>query len=782
MKVITTIVASSAFPWAHTGFIANYSSEAILNILFVACMAANIMLFICIARSNTALPVQKKVKAAHLFRILLVAASVLCVIVLVAIAFLAPEIIWMRKLLLVSLVCMTLHMNWRYIKVANNYVRKGPATTIITDGDTGELDDAIRSGLIDVNMPNPQGYLPLHIAVARSEYDKANILLVNGADANAVNVKNGETALSLAVSLRNIKIISQLIENGADPNIRGNNHASYSLTLAAALGFDEIVRTLLEHGAQIDAKGAPHDATALGLAARSGHVMVVKQLLDAGADPNALDANGFSPLHHTAQVSSPSDAIIQSGPQSPSQRDANAVEQDHLAVVELLLAKGVDPNIQAHDGFTPLHLAASGGHTAISESLLRAGGNPLLACHADMMGGISAITLAWESGQHDLARKLSDFALRRISDTNRIFMSYRTTDVQFVRFLSEQLMANGVPVWFDEYEITIDQKEAIAKRGVEEFQQLIDHAVETSTKGICFTNACYADSSYCKSEASALTSRIPRHHILNITCPEHGQLYEDVPSISGEPAVHLGSGMAELLDSDLQKLCAAISKHVEAEFTLPHEDQLPPPTPRTFEWNHGVRFTLDLGGWEEWQPDKLPFGLSMKQFLARQKGMDVVAGSFRREVEGRLMTLHVTAGIALQAGRRLFNASDVRPLYLVEVARRIEDYLTSGNLMPKDSGQLVGLHLLHATDGSAHAAFTHFDMELSQWGRHYVIIVDNPVVDKMTRELSLRRVDKESLGTELEISIQFHVRNCTFKEFCRVAYLGDRVAASFQIL
>jgi len=72
--------------------------EALLNLLFASCMAGNIVLFLCIARSNATLPVQKKVQAAHLFRILLVAASVLCVIVLAAIVFLPPEIVWERKL------------------------------------------------------------------------------------------------------------------------------------------------------------------------------------------------------------------------------------------------------------------------------------------------------------------------------------------------------------------------------------------------------------------------------------------------------------------------------------------------------------------------------------------------------------------------------------------------------------------------------------------------------------------------------------------------------------
>jgi len=34
----------------------------------------------------------------------------------------------------------------------------------------------------------------------------------------------------------------------------------------------------------------------------------------------------------------------------------------HLDIVKLLLERGVDPNVQDHDGETPLHYAARRGH------------------------------------------------------------------------------------------------------------------------------------------------------------------------------------------------------------------------------------------------------------------------------------------------------------------------------------------------------------------------------------------------------------------------------------
>jgi tankyrase len=47
-----------------------------------------------------------------------------------------------------------------------------------------------------------------------------------------------------------------------------------------------------------------------------------------------------------------------------------------IAAVEALLEGATDPNLPAEGGYTALHLAAMGGHTAVARALLDAGARP----------------------------------------------------------------------------------------------------------------------------------------------------------------------------------------------------------------------------------------------------------------------------------------------------------------------------------------------------------------------------------------------------------------------
>jgi ankyrin repeat protein len=87
---------------------------------------------------------------------------------------------------------------------------------------------------------------------------------------------------------------------------------------------------------------------------------MVSLLLDSGADVNA--GTGAAPIHA-------------------------AVEQQHLAVVKVLLQAGADPCAALEGGYTVLHLAARGGDLAIMQQLLTAlnegqgrGGVDVVAC------------------------------------------------------------------------------------------------------------------------------------------------------------------------------------------------------------------------------------------------------------------------------------------------------------------------------------------------------------------------------------------------------------------
>jgi len=79
-----------------------------------------------------------------------------------------------------------------------------------------------------------------------------------------------------------------------------------------------------------------------------GHAEVVELLLAKGADPNKANKDGETPLF-------------------------DASGQGHVEVVELLLAKGADPNKEDKDGWTPLFWACRYPHVEVVELLLKAG-------------------------------------------------------------------------------------------------------------------------------------------------------------------------------------------------------------------------------------------------------------------------------------------------------------------------------------------------------------------------------------------------------------------------
>jgi ankyrin repeat protein len=158
--------------------------------------------------------------------------------------------------------------------------------------------------------------------------------------------------------------------------------ASTSLTLweAAALGMDEAVEAALRRDPAGVNAFAPDGHTALGLASFFARPATVRLLLARGADPGIAAHNEMKvqPLHA-------------------------AVAAKSTEVVRLLLERGVDVNARQQVGYTPLMGAASSGREDLVELLLGHGADPALVAE----DGRTAAVVAREHDHAALAARLS---------------------------------------------------------------------------------------------------------------------------------------------------------------------------------------------------------------------------------------------------------------------------------------------------------------------------------------------------------------------------------------
>lgn len=151
-----------------------------------------------------------------------------------------------------------------------------------------------------------------------------------------------------------------------------------------ALGRQEALEARIEASPELVKQLAPDGFPLLCLAAHFGHEKIVDLLLAKGADPDAVAENVMRnrPLHSALAIKDPVVAH---------------------RLVQKLLDAGANPNVQQKGGWTPLHAAAIHGRLETLELLLARGADPTLA--AD--DGSTAQVLAARAGHEDIVRRLS---------------------------------------------------------------------------------------------------------------------------------------------------------------------------------------------------------------------------------------------------------------------------------------------------------------------------------------------------------------------------------------
>ena len=122
----------------------------------------------------------------------------------------------------------------------------------------------------------------------------------------------------------------------------------------------------------------------------------VGELLDAGADPNGDDGDGFPPLIAALTCATPS--------------PGTGGRDDLPEQVDLLISHGADLAQRGINDYTPLHLAAERGDLAMVELLLGRGADPNQISHIDDME--TALELAERAGQTEVAERLGPLTTR----------------------------------------------------------------------------------------------------------------------------------------------------------------------------------------------------------------------------------------------------------------------------------------------------------------------------------------------------------------------------------
>lgn len=256
----------------------------------------------------------------------------------------------------------------------------------------------------------------LHAACSRGHVDVARVLIGAGAslditaiwgpalrqplrwlDADASLREREGTALLFAVAADSTDAAQLLLENGADANATAKYLDLYSGALSESdnmLGFAEIrdggqmIRLLVRNGADPNTTLSFGEHTPMPLLMKAIYEDMLdlsKFLLTEGADASISDANHCSAAYCAVLIlgaqSAPfvSDllsygASVHGDPAAPEQPIHAAARSGGLEVLELLVHHGADVAARTKSlGQTPLHLAASYGHNDAAQFLLGKG-------------------------------------------------------------------------------------------------------------------------------------------------------------------------------------------------------------------------------------------------------------------------------------------------------------------------------------------------------------------------------------------------------------------------
>ena len=149
-------------------------------------------------------------------------------------------------------------------------------------GNVGSLSKLLGSGAVSPDTIDGEGN-SLLILTVRDGYTEAATTILRFRPRLDHRNRNGDSALMIAASKGDMKLLDLLLANGAKTNPPTDKNAWTALHYAAFEGQLPALERLLAAGADIDAL-TPNLSDALMLAARNGHIDTVRRLLKTPID------------------------------------------------------------------------------------------------------------------------------------------------------------------------------------------------------------------------------------------------------------------------------------------------------------------------------------------------------------------------------------------------------------------------------------------------------------------------------------------------------------------
>lgn len=287
---------------------------------------------------------------------------------------------------------------------------EAPVADAAMADDVAAVEALLRDGE-DVNAAHGDGMTALHWAAENGNAELAAILLVAGADPEAVTRLGDYTPLHIAARKGASRVVSTLLEGGADPAARTDPAGVQPLHYAAAAGDVASVDALVAYGAEVDAREPKWLQTPLMFAAARGRTDAVHALVAAGADPSLtarvmdMDARESQDREDRRRQELIQETIraAQEGrepPEPPPSRDeVDNQQRDRVPSSRFSHAQLVG----GYGGLAPLHLAAREGHVETAMALLERGADIDQRSEGD---GSTPLLVATINGHFDLAMRL----------------------------------------------------------------------------------------------------------------------------------------------------------------------------------------------------------------------------------------------------------------------------------------------------------------------------------------------------------------------------------------